>query len=75
MPLVDEVEKVQKTEQISAPYLFVASTFEIGAQSGKQIVDLIPFFVAASATPCAWLPAEQAITPFAFSSAESCEIL
>ena len=24
---------------------------------------LIPYFVAARATPCAWLPAEQAITP------------
>ena len=29
--------------------------------------------VAPSATPCAWLPAEQAITPFAFSSSVSCE--
>ena len=53
----------------------MASTLEIGAESGRQMSDLMPFFVAASATPCAWLPAEQAITPFAFSSAESWEIL
>ena len=55
--------------------IFVASTLEIGAPSGKQITAFIPFFCAASATPCAWLPAEQAITPFAFSSAESRVIL
>ena len=40
----------------------------MGAPSGRQITALIPFFCAASATPWAWLPAEQAITPRAFSS-------
>ena len=36
---------------------------------------LMPRRVAASATPCAWLPAEQAMTPFARSSADSWLIL
>ena len=63
------------TKQISAPYLLVAEILEIGAPSGKQIIDLIPFLVAAKATPWAWLPAEQAITPFSFSSSFKQEIL
>ena len=40
-----------------------------------QMSDLMPFFVAASATPWAWFPAEQAMTPRAFSSSESIAIL
>ena len=40
-----------------------------------QITLLMPSLVAERATPCAWLPAEQAITPFAASSGESLRIL
>ena len=45
------------------------------AMSGIQIRDGMPLCAAASATPCAWFPAEQAMTPWAFSSSDSCEIL
>ena len=41
----------------------------------RQITALMPFFCAPSATPCAWLPAEQAITPRARSSSVSLDIL
>lgn len=54
------------TKMTSAPNALVASTLEIGALSGIQIEALIPCFWAANATPCAWLPAEQAITPLLF---------
>ena len=43
-----------------------SSTFEIGAPSGRQIRERISFLVAANATPCAWFPAEHAITPLSF---------
>ena len=33
-----------------------------------QIVDWQPYTLAANATPCAWLPADAAITPFSRSS-------
>jgi hypothetical protein len=39
--------------------------------SGMKIVALIPSSRAASATPCAWLPAEAATTPWARSSSVS----
>jgi hypothetical protein len=47
----------------------------MGALSGRHIMELTPLFVAARATPWAWLPAEQAMTPRFFSSSESIDIL
>ena len=40
-----------------------------------QMTALVPLLCAASAMPWAWLPAEQAITPWDFSSSDSWEIL
>ena len=48
---------------------------EMGAPSGIQMVALMPMSRAAKATPWAWLPAEQAITPRAFSSSLRVAIL
>ena len=53
----------------------IFSLFEIGAPAGRHISDFMPLCVAPSATPCAWFPAEHAITPRSFSSGVSCEIL
>ena len=61
-------------KRTSAPYAMVARTFGIGAPSGMNTVDLMPSRVAESATPCAWLPAEAATTPFARSASESREM-
>ena len=46
-----------------------------GVWRGITITALIPNRCAASATPCAWLPAEAAITPQAFSASVNLEIL
>ena len=51
------------TKRISAPYARVAFSFGIGAPCGMNTVDLIPSSCAASATPCAWLPALAATHP------------
>jgi hypothetical protein len=53
----------------------VFSTFMIGAPSGMQTMLLTPMWVAASATPWAWFPAEQAMMPLSSASFGSCEIL
>ena len=45
------------------------------ARTFVHITAFIPNFFEASATPCAWFPAEHATTPWLFSSSESCEIL
>jgi hypothetical protein len=52
----------------SAPYVFVASTFAIGASWGTKIVARMPASRAAQATACAWLPALAATTPAARST-------
>ena len=57
-----------------APYALVACTFGIGAPSGMKTVDAMPSSDAASATPCAWLPALAATTPRADSSGVSREM-
>ena len=54
---------------MSAPYPRVALTLGIGAPSGMNTVASMPSILAASATPCAWLPAEAATTPRARSAA------
>jgi hypothetical protein len=46
-----------------------------GVVTGITIVAVQPSRCAASATPCAWLPAEAAITPRARSAALMCAIL
>ena len=53
-----------------APYASVAATFGSGAPSGMKTVDLLSSSDAASATPCAWLPALAATTPLARSAAD-----
>src|SRR4051794_18053538 len=58
----------------SAPYPRVAFSLGIGAPSGMNTVALIPSACAARATPCAWLPADAATTPRAFSSGERRDI-
>ena len=55
----------------SAPSRSTASTLMRGAVSGMTMRARIPSRSAASATPCAWLPAEDAMTPRARSSADS----
>src|SRR5690606_14757701 len=46
-----------------APYPAAASCFPGETQTGMTMVAGIPAIPAATATPCAWLPAEAAITP------------
>src|SRR6478736_9676463 len=46
----------------------------MGAPFGMKTVDLMPSAVAASATPCAWLPALAATTPRARSSSLSVDM-
>ena len=46
-----------------------------GVWRGMTMTALIPKRWAASATPCAWLPADAAITPHAFSASVNLEIL
>ena len=55
----------------SAPSRSTASTLMRGAVSGMTISARMPSRRAASATPCAWLPADDAITPRARSSGPS----
>ncbi len=57
-------------KRTSAPYPRVALAFGIGAPSGMNTVARMPSIFAASATPCAWLPAEAATTPRARSASE-----
>ena len=58
-------------KRTSAPYPRVALAFGIGDPSGMKTVALMPSICAASATPCAWLPADAATTPRARSSSLS----
>ena len=67
------VSTVAPSSTTSAPYPRVASSFGTGTPSGMKIVARMPSAFAASATPCAWLPAEAATTPRARSSAVSRE--
>ena len=60
-------------KRTSAPYPFVALILGIGAPIGMNTVAWIPSSCAASATPCAWLPADAATTPRARSSSVSRE--
>jgi hypothetical protein len=46
-----------------------------GVVTGITMTALQPSFCAESATPCAWLPAEAAITPRASSACGSRAIL
>jgi hypothetical protein len=55
----------------TAPYPRVAATFGSGADSGMNTVASAPSWRAASATPCAWLPALAATTPRARSASVS----
>src|SRR3569832_1072198 len=61
------------SRRIRAPYERVASCLAREARSGITIVEAIPSVRAASATPCAWFPAEAAITPRRRSSGERWE--
>ena len=54
-----------------APLRRVRASFTAGASAGMTMVAAMPRSRAASATPCAWLPEETAITPFARSASES----
>jgi hypothetical protein len=46
-----------------------------GVVTGMTMVACVPSFCAASATPCAWLPALAQITPRASSAGLRCAIL
>ena len=59
---------------MSAPYPRVASIFGSGAPSGITTVAFTPSCAAAKATPCAWLPALAATTPWARSASLSREM-
>ena len=58
-----------------APRASTAATLMCGVVIGMTIVAWQPSRCAASATPCAWLPADAAITPCARSAAVRCAIL
>ena len=58
-----------------APYARVAANFAIDAPTGMYTVAVQPSIAAASATPCAWLPALAATTPLARSASVSRAIL
>ena len=51
-----------------APYPRVAASLGTDASTGMYTTASMPSICAASATPCAWLPALAATTPRAFSS-------
>ena len=63
-------EKLGVGEAVSLAGLLLTAVW-YQRKAGRQITALIPLRCAASATPCAWLPAEQAMTPFSFSASES----
>ena len=67
--------KVSPSSRTSAPSTSVFSTFTKGAKRGITIVAGMPRRFAWQATPCAWLPAETAITPRARSPASSARSL
>ena len=48
-----------------APWPRAASAFAIGASAGTNTSQRTPRAAAAAASPCAWLPADAATTPFA----------
>ena len=54
---------------IEAPCALTALTLISGVVSGMTIVAFTPRRFADRATPCAWLPAEAASTPFASAAA------
>ena len=62
---------VAPTRCTVAPYPRVASTLGSAARSGMNTVARTPSVCAASATPCAWLPALAATTPRARCPASS----
>jgi hypothetical protein len=62
---------VAPAKRTCAPYAWVAATFGSGAASGMKTVEVHPSSDAASATPCAWLPALAATTPCARSCSDS----
>ena len=60
--------RVAPCNRTVAPYAVVAATLGSGAASGMKTVLAMPSSDAASATPCAWLPALAATTPRARSA-------
>ena len=62
---------VAPTRCTAAPYPRVAATLGSAARSGMNTVAETPSSCAASATPCAWLPALAATTPRARCAASS----
>ena len=62
---------VDPDSRTSAPYAWVAAIFGSGAVIGMKTVAEVPSSCAASATPCAWLPALAATTPSARSPADN----
>ena len=64
--------KLSPASTTSAPRRCVFSTFTNGAKRGMTMVAGMPSRRAWCATPCAWLPAETAITPCVRSSCVSC---
>ena len=59
--------KLEQLEQVTLneSHLIELTTFISGVVSGITIIAFIFNLEAARATPCAWLPAEAAITPIA----------
>ena len=58
-----------------APSLFTAFNLFSGAVTGITMLHFSFNFLHASATPCAWLPAEAAIIPRAFFFSDKLTIL
>lgn len=59
----------------SAPSFLALSTLTCGALVGSTSVAFMPSIFAAYATPRAWLPEDEAIMPFSFSSSVMVRIL
>ena len=67
-----EQHAMPKIEGRTAFHARVAAIFDGVAFSAMQTTALMPCRAAASATPCAWLPAEEQMTPRRFCSSLSC---
>ena len=67
--------KLAPCNNTSPPKPRTASTLILGVFCGITIRAFKPSCFADNATPCAWLPAEAAITPAAFCSADRLEIM
>ena len=75
MALALASSKLAPCNNTSPPKPRTASTLILGVFCGITINAFKPSCFADKATPCAWLPAEAAMTPACFCSSERLEII